>query len=237
LGKISRKKDEFNMAGHQPISGNRHNAHEKSGLKALRILAFCALAALLAAALAIPFYYQTETLWYKTGMNKAMLMAGQMAGLLTLVLLILQILLSLRGSFSEYLFGNAKMLRWHRRIGILIACSATCHALLILAPDGIGNLPFGKRYWPEMIGEGLFLLILATAISSHFRAALRFDYKVWRSIHKPLGYLILILVLMHVLFVSDSFKQGVPRIALITVFAGLALLITAVKTHKWRSKS
>jgi predicted ferric reductase len=205
--------------------------------KAVRILLYCCFAAILATALSVPFYYQSDTLWYKTGVGRVMLLTGQMAGLLTLVLLLVQILLSLRLGLLANLFGTANLLRWHRINGIIVACSAACHALFVLAPDGIFNLPFGKRYWPQMIGEGLFLIILTTVISSHFRAALRLEYKFWRSIHKPLGYLILIVVPIHVLFVSDSFRGGVPREVLIAVFTGLALLIITVKTFRSRTKS
>ena len=56
------------------------------------------------------------------------------------------------------------------------------------------------------------------------RAALRLKYTPWRAVHRPLGYLLLVLVLIHVLFVSESFRQGLPRIILLAVFAGLTLL-------------
>jgi predicted ferric reductase len=219
----------------------KNNFSEKSSslhpLKVYRVLLFCCFMVILGGALAVPFYYETQTLWYKTGVAKAMLWAGQLAGLLTLVLLILQIILSLRGSFSEDLFGSANLMRWHRINGVLIVCTVISHVALILAPEGINNLPIGKKYWPEMTGEGLFLLILITVLSSRFRSALKLDYTVWRTIHRPLGYLLLILALIHVLFVSESFKQGIPRVVLLVIFTGLALLITVVKTVCWRSKS
>ena len=218
----------------------KNNLSEKSSLvslKVYRILILCGLAVFLGGALTVPFYYETQTLWYKTGIDKVMLTAGQLAGLFALVLLVLQIVLSLRGRFLEALFGGAYLLRRHRTNGVLIACMAICHAVLVLAPEGMGNLPIGKKYWPEMIGEGLFLLVLITVLSSHFRSALKLNYTIWKTVHKPLGYLLLVLVLIHALFVSESFGQGVPRVFLLTVFSGLALLVAVVKTVRRNSKS
>ncbi len=198
----------------------------------------CCFFVFLGGSLAVPFYFETQTLWYKTGLDKVMLRTGQLAGLFTLVLLVLQIVLALRGRFLQDLFGGVKnTLRWHRTNGLLIAGAALCHVILVLAPDGIGNLPIGAKYWPEMVGEGLFLLLLATVLSSHYRAALRLNYTLWRAVHRPLGYLLLILVLIHVLFVSESFRQGLPRIMLLAVFAGLALLAAVVKRGGGNSTS
>lgn len=222
------------------VINRKYSFSQKSPIFPLTVykaLVFCVFAGFLGSALSVPFLYETETLWYKTGIGKLMLIAGQSAGLFTLVLLILQIFLSLRGRFFENLFGVSTLLRWHRRNGVIIAYMAICHVVLILAPDGILNLPFGKKYWPEMFGEGLFLLLLLTVISSYFRSVLRFDYKIWRAIHRPVGYLALALVLIHVLLVSDSFKRGIPRIVLLTVFTGLALLVTSVKISRWTIKS
>jgi predicted ferric reductase len=205
--------------------------------KVYKILIVFCFVIILSGALTVPFFYETQTLWYKTGVDRVLLRAGQLAGLLTLILLVLQVILSLRGKFSEFLFGSANMMRWHRTNGVLIACAAICHVVLVLAPEGISNLPIGKKYWPEMIGEGLFFLVLITVLSSHFRSALKLDYQVWRTVHRPFGYLLLIPALIHVLFVSESFQQGVPRIVLFVMFTGLALLITVVKTYSWISKS
>ncbi|MDR3630539.1 MAG: ferric reductase-like transmembrane domain-containing protein [Desulfocapsaceae bacterium] len=215
---------------------------KKSGQGSCRLVPFrlmvvLGFAVLLGGALAVPFQYQTETLWYKTGVDKVLLRTGQQAGLTTLVLLLAQIVLSLRGRFLEGLFGAACLLRWHRFNGPLLACTACCHAILVLAPEGLGNIPMGKKYWPEMVGEGLFILLLATVLLSQFRSRLQLDYKTWRAVHRPLGYLIPVLALIHVLFVSESFAQGAPRAVLLVVFAVLTLFAVLVKTGRWRARS
>ena len=193
------------------------------------------LLALLVGCLSVPFAYETETLWYKTGIDRIMLISGQLAGLFTLFLLVLQIALSLKGKFLQKIFGTAKLVQWHRRNGLVIAFSAICHVLLVLAPEGLGNIPFGKKYWPEMTGEGLLLLLLLTVLSSHFRSALHLSYTAWRTVHRPLGYMIPVIALIHVVFVSDSFKEGLPRASMFFVFACLALSVIAIKTTRGSS--
>lgn len=195
------------------------------------------MAIFLGGVLAVPYYYETQTLWYKAGTDKLMLRTGQQAGLLALVLLVLQIILSIQGHFLAKLFGGANLLRWHRVNGVLVACAALSHVLLVLAPEGFNNLPTGMKYWPEMIGGALFFLLLVTVLSSHFRAALKLDYKKWRTLHRFLGYLALVLVLLHVLFVSESFERGAPRVVLLSVFAGLALWVAVAKRGQSRPKS
>ena len=62
------------------------------------------------------------------------------------------------------------------------------------------------------------------------RDKLHLDYKIWRSIHKPVGYLAPLLVVVHALFVSDSFERLVPKIALLaTLAAGIALILLSKK--------
>jgi predicted ferric reductase len=190
-------------------------------------------ALLLGGALAVPFYYETQTLWYKTGADKVMLRSGQLAGLFALVLLMGQILLALRVQFFEYLFKGARLMRWHQLNGVLIFFSACSHMLLVLAPEGFDNLPIGKKYWPEMIGGLLLLFLLTMVVTSRFRSWLQLEYARWRMLHRPMGYLSLVLGFCHVLFVSESFARGLPRTVLLTVGTGLALFIVLVQVRRW----
>jgi predicted ferric reductase len=205
---------------------------ERIKLKAYRALVIGGLLLVFASALSIPFIYESQTLWYKIGLNKTFLRGGQMIGLLAAILLFVQILLAARGKFLKELFGVAALMRWHRANGIIISFLAVGHALLILAPEGLTNLPIGKKYWPEMVGILLLGIVLAMAVSSHFREKLRLNYKRWRAIHKLLGYLVIIFLAVHVLFVSESFEQVVPRTALLTLFAGVVISIILSKKTK-----
>ncbi len=195
-----------------------------------RVVLSAGFVLLLLGVLSIPFYYETTTLWYKVGLDKTLLKGGHFIGLATLMLIFLQLALSQRGPYLEQVFGAANLLRYHQVNGVFIAVLACSHALLILVPEGIANLPIGKKYWPEMIGAALLLMILATALASVFRSALRLDYRLWRLFHRTLGYLIPLLALIHVLFVSESFEHLLPRVLVIGLSAGLLIWVLV---NKW----
>ncbi|MFT5697930.1 MAG: putative ferric reductase [Desulforhopalus sp.] len=185
----------------------------------------------LVSALSLPYTYESQTLWYKFGLDKTILRTGQLAGMLALTLLFTQIVLAVGGPFLEKGFGLKNIMSWHRTNGVLILFFALTHVFLILVPEGLANLPIGKKFWPEMVGSLLLWILVVMVISSRYRAGLKLDYRRWRSIHKPLGYLAIFLVVIHVLYVSDSFEQVVPRrIFLGTVVVFLSRVLW-VKVH------
>lgn len=194
-----------------------------------RVVLIAGFLVIISGVLSIPSYYQTTTLWYKTGVDKIMLIAGQYLGLLGLVLLYLQIILSARGHFFDQLFGPAQLLRLHRLNGILLFLLAGSHILLVLIPEGLANLPLGKKFWPEMVGAALFACVALLVLSSYFRETIRLPYKIWRMFHRPLGYLAMLLVTVHVLFVSESFEHILPRILLLTLFSLTVVWTVRVK--------
>jgi DMSO/TMAO reductase YedYZ heme-binding membrane subunit len=100
---------------------------------------------------------------------------------------------------------------------------ALLHILLVLVPEGITNLPIGKKYWPEMIGGILFLILFSMVVSSQFRQQLNLKYHLWKLIHRILGYLVLAALLIHVCFVSESFKSGPLRHVLIMIVIAVLL--------------
>ena len=202
----------------------------------LGVLITGAVVILAAGALSIPFAYESQTLWYKVGMDKTTLRTGQLAGLLTLTAIVVQILLGTRGKLLEETFGVAALVAWHRTNGIFLCCLAVWHIALVLVPEGVANLPIGVKYWPEMVGGILFLVLVSQAISSLFRQQLGFNYKKWRAVHRVLAYLVLTLVTVHVLFVADSFSHGLPKIAFLVVVAAVIVIIAISKISRWRMK-
>jgi predicted ferric reductase len=195
----------------------------------LRFLSVAAFFLVLAAVVSIVHFYPSMTLWYKSGAEKTALLIGQIAGLIALVLLLLQIVLSSRGPFLEDLFGAVTLIKWHRINGLIVLGFVALHIFLILLPEGLDNLPIGLKFWPEMVGSLLFWVVAAMVISSHFRERLRLDYKKWRRLHQPLGYLVLILLAVHVLFVSDSFEHPVPKYSVLALFFAVVLRVISVK--------
>ena len=208
------------------------NSHSNSR-QLIRNLRISCIAGLLivvtGGALSIPFIYESQTLWYKIGADKTMLRAGQIAGLLAVILLFVQIILAVRGKFLQELFGLPSLMRWHRVNGVLTFVLALCHVTLVLVPEGILNLPIGMKYWPEMVGAILFLIIFSMVISSQFRQQLGFAYARWRVIHKLLGYSTLVPVTIHVLFASESFKHFGPRTGLIAAVATVVIVVFRAK--------
>lgn len=199
------------------------------------ILPVCLLA-IFGLFLSIPFIYVTQTLWYKVGFDKYLLWCGQLAGLVAMLLLFVQVILATRGRFLESIYGVASLVRWHRSNGVLLVGFAIIHVFCVLAPEGLLNLPIGKKYWPETTGALLLWILVATAVTSRFRERLKLDYKQWRKIHRPLGYISFFLVPIHVLFVSESFESFFPRFLLIFLFLGVLVWIVVSKKSLNRLK-
>jgi len=196
-----------------------------------RLIAVAIFLLALASALSLPYVYESQTLWYKFGFDKTALRAGQLAGMLALTLLFTQIILAAGGSFLQKAFGLKNIMQWHRTNGVLIVFFACAHVFLILAPEGLANLPIGKKFWPEMVGSLLLWTLIAMVISSRYREKLNLDYKRWRAIHKPLGYLTVLLIVVHVLYVSDSFDHTVPKSILLVTFMALLVRVVWVKVQ------
>ena len=197
------------------------------------VLLFTLAGTLVGAALSIPFVFESQTLWYKIGVDKYLLRGAQLAGVLVALSLFFQIVLGVRGKFLEGYFGVATLMRWHRANGVFLVVMALLHVSLVLVPEGIDNLPIGPKYWPEMVGGVLFSLILAMVISSHFPERLGLQYGLWRRIHLPLAYISPMLAAVHILNVSDSFEHQIARVALLVLLVVLAIFLLQAKKDVW----
>lgn len=187
------------------------------------ILATCMLVVLPFAA-SIPFLYESTTLWYKFGLDRSLLLSGQVIGVITVVLLGYQLILGARVEAIVRIIGTGGTYALHRLIGLLIMLSALAHALLILIPEGLENLPFGLKYWPEHTGLLSLMLIGINIFTAFYHAKMGIRIQTWRRFHRIIGYSIFLVVNFHVLFVSTSFAQGTPRHALL-LFSGTTLVI------------
>lgn len=195
--------------------------------KLITIILF--LTALIYGCFTFPFYFETTTSWYKFGHDKTMLHIGQTCGLLAFVFLCLQIILATRTPTLERLLGAGRRIRLHRLNGFIIAALVFFHMLLILLPEGLTNLPLGKKFWPEMLGGVLFLTIIFTVLTSQLRQKLRLNYISWKRLHKPLGYLIACGSAIHIYFVSDAFEQTIPQLLLFTIVGLVVFWIIYIK--------
>lgn len=195
----------------------------EKGLMGGRVL-FCVVLVIVAAGLvSIPFVYPSMTLWYKFGLDRVLLLAGKVMGLLALLLVMLQIMAASRPALLVKLFGLGRIMRFHRVNGAAILGMVSGHVLLILGPEGFANLPVGYKHWPELVGAVLFCLFALLVVTSHFREHIRLSYPHWRRFHRPLGYLTIILLVIHVRWVSDSFTALVPQLYIGALLVLLAL--------------
>lgn len=170
----------------------------------------------------VPFVFQTTTLWYKIGPDRVMLYAGQLFGLYAAFLLLLQLVLIARLSFLTKLFGLANLNKLHQFNGKLIIVLALLHILLIQLPEGLTNIPIGIKFWPEMVGGLLLIILLSLRLSVWVRTRVKIKYTAWKSLHGILGVLAFSALVTHVINVSDAFDNKALYI-LFLVFSALSV--------------
>lgn len=210
------------MEQDKPVSQFDKNKLVRSIIYTVLLLCFGAVSA-------FPFLYQTTTLWYKLGIDRVLLLSGQLAGCYAAFFLLLQFLLITKYQPVVAAFGIGRLNTLHRLNGKLIMGLAILHVLLILLPEGLENLPIGMKFWPEMVGGLLLLVIFSLFLVFYFKKIL--TYPVFKLVHRLLGILAFILVLIHVLNVSDAFSTfGVKAAVFIFAFCtGALFLIGKVK--------
>ncbi len=190
----------------------------------LKVLILALVLVCLICASTVPFLWESKSLWYKLGIDKTLLQLGKVAGLWAAVFLYLQIILALKIKILDRILGLDRVYYIHQLNGYLILCLVVIHVSLVLIPEGINNLPIGWKFWPEIVGAAAFLLLIGIVISARFRRAL-LSYHVWRRFHRPLGYILVVIISIHILYVSDSFENTVPKYVLFGVVGCVILAI------------
>ena len=186
----------------------------------------CILAALaiMAGTWCLPFFFESATIFYKFGLQKALLRGGKIVGLTAAVLLCFQVVLVSRFRFLDKIFALNRLCTCHRRNGIAVAIFSLLHPLMILAADNFTLFTFAKRYWPEFMGVGLLVVIVGIVVTAYWRLPLGLAYEVWLRFHRLLTLLAITAALIHIRFVSETFGAGLP-LALVLAAAGLMLLL------------
>ena len=188
--------------------------------------------ALLVAALSIPFIFESPSIQYKFGFDKTLLRTGKLMGMVAAVLLFVQLLLSARLKMLDRIFGLLRIYAFHRINGVLIAVLALLHPVFFLGREGFALPPLKLEYWPEGAGILLVVLICIQTAGSLWRRPLKIAYDRWRRYHRYTGGAIILLLILHILFVSETFETGVPRYALLGVAAGSLLIFTFAKLNR-----
>jgi predicted ferric reductase len=180
---------------------------------------------LLAGAVAIPFFFESPSMWYKFGVEKASLRAGKMLGMAAGLLLLFQLPLAGRLKALDRIFSLPGLMRQHRIHAWTIVVVAVMHPFCVLLSEGTVLVPMELRYWPEWVGVGLLVCILTQFICSRWRRRWGLAFHTWLPSHRITGLLIAILLVVHVLYVSESFTdEGPPRLA-VFIAAGVFSMI------------
>ena len=191
---------------------------------------------LIAGAASIPFYFESSSILYKFGINRQLLRFGQVVGMVAGLLLLMQIILSARLKSLDRVFGLNLLFKFHRLTGIIIASLVLAHPILTFIPEDRLTIPFEWRYWPEFVGLLLLLLIIATAIISHWRSRLQLPFHRWWPIHRVAAILIIAAFWVHVLAVNDTFKQNLLRMIAFGALGLCGLLFVWIRTRRLRNR-
>lgn len=195
------------------------------------------LISLLAAALTVPFVFESPSMWYKFGLEKTSLRVGKMLGLAAGVLILLQLPLAGRFRFLDRVFSMPGLIRQHRLHAWLIAIMALAHPVLVLYSEKKWLIALEMRYWPEWVGVGMLVLILFLFTASRWRTPLGVPFHLWMPLHRVGGLLIAAPLVVHVLFVSESFTDNlVPRMAVIVAAAFFGVIWLWVRSGWMRAR-
>lgn len=165
----------------------------------------------------LPWEYPSSSMLYKFGIDRDILSLGKSAGVAAIVLMGLQVLFIARFPVVERMAGYDRMVRIHRIVGMVIVLLAIMHPLLVFAVDDVATIPVKWEYWPEIIGGGLLISLTMYAAIAYGRSFSMIPYHYWKWVHQA-GAIVLVLVsLVHVYYVTDSYRSGVPLVFLVCV--------------------
>ena len=174
----------------------------------------------------IPYRFESFSILYKFGQEKTYLRCGKVFGITVALLIFYQVLLASRFEVFKQILSAKSLLVLHRFNGIAIAILAGVHPLLIKASDNFTPYTFVKKYYPEFLGIGLLCVLLAFSLAAILRNFLKISYKKWLLWHRLGATLVLLLMPAHILYVSETFKSGMPhRAALIIVSLNLLMIL------------
>lgn len=191
-------------------------------LTAVGIAVLCTLAIFWACCL--PWQYPSSSLLYKFGINRTLLLLGKSAGMAAACLILIQMMLVSRWRWLERIVSRDRQLAFHRRFGWGVAVLALLHPILIFFPEDLAAIPVSLEYWPEMVGAGLLVALLGTAILTQSRDFAGLPHQVWKIGHRCVAFGLGPALAIHVLFVNDGYRAGVPRAVVIIGAGGFVLL-------------
>lgn len=187
------------------------------------------LALLFCGALSIPFLFESFSITYKSGLDKLLLRSGKLAGLAAALLLMAQLILASRIPWVNRMAGMDRLLAVHKTNGVAIAFFALLHPLLVFAPEELSALPLEAAYWPEIAGAGLLTGLFYMTAAALFKKRLGLPFHLWMRAHQIGGSLVLATLFAHLLFTSETFERGLPR--LMGLASAALCLLLVIRRH------
>ena len=176
----------------------------------------------------IPFTFESSSILYKFGLEKTYLRSGKVIGISAAILLFFQLFPASRFTVLEQVFSIKSLGSLHRINGMTITILVLSHPLLIKASENFTPYTFEKKYYPEFLGMALLAVLLVLAVTAMFRNFLKLSHAGWLQLHRLSATLALVLLPAHILYVSETFKSGIPRKAALVIFCLNLLMISRV---------
>jgi predicted ferric reductase len=185
----------------------------------------------------IPFKFESFSILYKFGIEKTYLRSGKVIGITIALLLFFQVILASRFRIFEQVFSVKRLLSLHRFNGMAITLLVISHPLLIKASEKFTPYTLEKKYYPEFLGMGVLTILLLLSFTAIFRKFFKMSYGKWLLLHR-LGATLLVFVLpTHILFVSETFKSGIPRYGALVIFSLNFLMIVLIWVQRLLKKN
>jgi predicted ferric reductase len=108
--------------------------------------------------------------------------------------------------------------------------------VLVFIPEDMTAIPISFRYWPEFVGVFLLLMILGVVGVTILRTRINLAFDRWRIMHQWAATTVFMALFVHVLFVSETFAKGLPRVLVFCVMGLYTLVFVKVRSKPFRIK-
>jgi predicted ferric reductase len=138
--------------------------------------------------------------------------------------------LSSRIRWLERGIGLDRLFVLHRLSGRIGITLMLVHPLALSAPSMISGYGYALSWW-KVVGALALILACAGVGAALLYRRLRWQYEVWKAIHKA-SYAVLPLALVHSLFLGSDLSRG-PLRAFWFVLAGVYVFVLICRVRNW----
>jgi 3-phenylpropionate/trans-cinnamate dioxygenase ferredoxin reductase subunit len=180
----------------------------------------------LALLLAVPLWYAAAAVGGVWGVQRLAVLSGVLAA----SALVATTVLPSRLTYLTLAFGIERVLRSHRRAGLLAAAVVLAHVAFVLAEDA-GNLRLlDLRTAPHRAQAAVTATvgIVVLCVLAMLRRARR-HYTLWRLVHVGVALAVLLLSALHVLWLDHLVRDVAMRRVLAAMAGGLVLVLA----YRW----